>query len=234
NLALAVPHRIQPDEVSKFLWGAYADHYTKNNPSIDDRIKQWLKESNPDNPSRPLPGKLAKEEEAARDVVQKLRDDAKDFLYQAEVNRAQSYLEKGKTSCGECHYFEQSATGSKRVVPPAVKEVWFSRAKFDHVSHRAVDCRACHANAYALNADESENKTASKDAKDVLVPGIANCRQCHATAGHANGQPVGGVRHDCTECHNYHNGDRPVQGLGARSRDPKRLRDVKPFLEGRE
>src|SRR5262249_16441419 len=43
NAPLAVPHRLQPDEVHKFLWGAYADYYvSKQNPDIAQRIKEWL------------------------------------------------------------------------------------------------------------------------------------------------------------------------------------------------
>jgi hypothetical protein len=219
---LAVPHRLQPDDVNKFLWGAYADYYTKNNPDLDERIKQWLKEATPDNANaRPLPGKLGQEEKQARSAIQQLTNPTEAFLYRVEVGRAQSYLQTGKTSCGECHHFEQTPTGSRRVVPTDVNEVWFQHARFNHASHRAVDCRACHANA-------SDSTTQA----DVLIPGIANCRQCHAPPGHANGQATGGVRHDCTECHRYHNGDQPLQGLGARNRDPQRPLDAKQFLQG--
>jgi hypothetical protein len=222
NAPLAVPHRLQPDEVNKFLWGAYADYYkSKQYPDLDQRIKEWLAET--PNPMRPLPGKLTREEEEkARSEIVKGVNAARVFLYQNKVAKADRFLVSGKTSCGECHHIELGdGQASQRIVQPAVKDVWFEHARFNHASHKALDCRACHDKAYA---SESE--------KDVLVPGIANCRQCHAPADHANGQAVGGARHDCTECHNYHHGDSPMQGLGAWSRDPHRKGDVRWFLDG--
>ena len=67
------------------------------------------------------------------------------------------------------------------------------------------------------------------------IPGIDNCRQCHAPASvNANSEPRGGVRFDCVECHRYHNGERPLQGLGAAQRDPPPARRLGTgeFLRG--
>ena len=59
---------------------------------------------------------------------------------------------------------------------------------------------------------------------------MKNCVQCHAPAHTANGKTMGGVRHDCTECHRYHNGDKPWQGLGAKARDPLVPGNVEQFM----
>jgi len=63
---------------------------------------------------------------------------------------------------------------------------WLPHAKFDHDAHRSFTCTSCHARA--LNSTEMS---------DVLVPGIENCKTCHAPGPeHAESR--------CFECHIYH------------------------------
>lgn len=216
---LAVPHRLQPDEVRAFLWGAYGTHFLKTNPSLQQRLQALLKEG--PRPTVPLPGKLGKEEEAARNQIGREAHEASLFLFKDHVRRGENYLFLGKTTCGECHTYEPEDGPPRTVVPPNVREVWFEHARFNHAAHRAVDCKSCHAGAEG-----------SASAKDVLVPGIENCKQCHSPRRQTEHGPVGGVRHDCVECHSYHNGDRPLQGPGAAKRDPERKTDIPGFLRG--
>jgi hypothetical protein len=106
-------------------------------------------------------------------------------------------------------------------VPP----IWYRHAKFDHSAHRAVSCKQCHAAAYP------DDPQASMINADVLVPGIANCLQCHAPPS----KEGGGARFDCTECHRYHHADLPeslLQGKGAAIRGVLDRLDVKDFLSG--
>ncbi len=64
--------------------------------------------------------------------------------------------------------------------------------------------------------------------------GVASCQRCHAPAGYDGANPVGGARHDCTECHRYHNGDAPRKGLGASEREGTHVfEDVRAFIGGR-
>jgi hypothetical protein len=237
KLPLSVPHHLEPDEVERFLWGAYADHYLEKNPDLDAQVKDRLKQG-----QRPLPGKApidlgAREDEARKAIDQDVKK-ALGFLYQEKAEEKARYLSLG--SCAECHYTDPAGGGkASRIVPPAVKDVWFEHARFNHVSHRAVDCRSCHVNAYAKEADGvTWNKNASDKSKDVLIAGVDSCRECHAPSATKNGQAVGGVRHDCVECHSYHHGDQPLQGLGAAARDPggadkpKRFNEVSRFLKG--
>jgi hypothetical protein len=59
----------------------------------------------------------------------------------------------------------------------------------------------------------------SRDHHDVLLPGISVCIQCHGSAPSSlTGLASGGAGSGCTECHRYHNGDQPLQGLGASAR----------------
>ncbi|HUN62933.1 MAG TPA: hypothetical protein VMU53_13125 [Candidatus Sulfotelmatobacter sp.] len=61
------------------------------------------------------------------------------------------------------------------------------QAKFDHDAHRSFRCEECHAKALS-----------STQSMDILLPGIATCKTCHAPGPeHAESQ--------CFECHTYHN-----------------------------
>ena len=59
-------------------------------------------------------------------------------------------------------------------------------AKFDHDAHRGFSCTSCH-----------EKASSSTQLSDVLLPGIATCKTCHAPGPeHAESR--------CFECHTYH------------------------------
>jgi hypothetical protein len=203
---VTVPHRLQPPEVREFLWGAYAQQIIGPAAATADRVTP-----------RPLPGK-------ARQQIEKNVNQAAEFLWLDKVDRLEKMLFHGKTTCGECHSYEGAAanTAPQRIVPTQVPEVWFKSAKFDHAAHRAVDCRQCHYKAYT-----------STRSSDILIPGIDNCLQCHSPARTVEGKAQGGVRFDCTECHRYHHGEQPLQGIGARARKPAvEFKDVQEFLSG--
>jgi hypothetical protein len=108
----------------------------------------------------------------------------------------------------------------KEIVAPKPHVVWFEHAKFDHVSHRAVDCLGCHAGA---DPGSAELNAIVVEKEPLLLPGRDNCKQCHSPERTDKGVALGGARHDCTECHTYHNGDKPLEGLGALARDPKAI-----------
>jgi predicted CXXCH cytochrome family protein len=99
--------------------------------------------------------------------------------------------------CAYCH--EEAPGRGQDDLPvykfPQLLDRWFPHARFDHRAHRMMKCADCHAEAEA-----------STDNKDVLLPKIGNCRQCHGAAG-------GKARSDCLECHTYHGrgGETPAQ-----------------------
>ncbi|MEM7176275.1 MAG: cytochrome c3 family protein [Pseudomonadota bacterium] len=76
-----------------------------------------------------------------------------------------------KTLCATCHVAEkagQAATASGWLVHPALlQRHWMPRARFSHKSHQGQDCASCHA------------ATQSQAASDVLMPQLAQCRECH-------------------------------------------------------
>jgi transcription elongation factor Elf1 len=59
-------------------------------------------------------------------------------------------------------------------------------AKFDHDAHRGFSCVSCH-----------EKALTSAGMSDVLLPGIATCKACHAPGPER-------AESRCFECHTYH------------------------------
>jgi hypothetical protein len=210
------PHRVQPDEVARFLRGFYAERF------LSDQLKKLPE---PDRgPGRLDPRPVGPAPASLRERVERDVADA--------VRRAGGRLLGGAQGCEKCH--ETESRQPDRVAAVSTPTVWMTRARFDHTSHRAVDCRLCHPNADTSKADELA-RAAERPAGGSLapqyrhppdLPGVANCRSCHS--------PAGGVRHGCTDCHVYHHADRGLQGRGSPSRAPARPQDDLPgFLRGR-
>jgi mono/diheme cytochrome c family protein len=72
------------------------------------------------------------------------------------------------------------------VAPSNLTRRFFRLAKFDHTQHQLVSCESCHAAART-----------SQQSSEILVPGIATCRQCHHEGPQA-------AEARCFECHTYH------------------------------
>jgi hypothetical protein len=104
----------------------------------------------------------------------------------ARINDAEELL--WRKTCKQCHALT-SGTGQNHLlaVEPARTTVkWMTHAKFDHDAHRGFSCVSCH-----------EKALKSTETSDVLLPGIATCKTCHAPGPeHAESR--------CFECHTYH------------------------------
>lgn len=72
------------------------------------------------------------------------------------------------------------------VAPANVTLRWLPHSKFDHEAHTGFTCVSCHSKALM-----------STESSDVLIPGIATCRTCHAPGPNH-------VESRCFECHTYH------------------------------
>jgi hypothetical protein len=207
---VSVRHRLQPKPVHQFLEGHYTAKALEGDFKIfDEKV-----------PPIPLPGKgLRKDEQPVRDFIRQ------------RVARAERLLFSDNT-CGKCH---AGAKLGGRIEPANIPDVWLKFGLFNHSAHRAVDCRSCHPGAYPFLEDNTTpNPRASITSSDVLIPDVANCRQCHAPRSNTAGKVVGGARFDCTECHRYHNGDHPWQGIGTHRRGApeQQRRDIEHFLSG--
>lgn len=191
---IEIPHGWKPNELHNLLDGLIM-HRMLDARQINRKEPPWR-----------LPGKDA----AVRKEIQD------------EVARVESQL-LGAKYCGECHEFKPRAPGETFAAaimePTNVPDLWMQHARFNHASHKMLDCRGCHA----------EMKT-SADRATVGIPNLDNCKQCHGPASTS-----GNVRSTCVTCHTYHNGDHPKQGLGARSRMPRPAKlDIEKFLRPEE
>ena len=92
-----------------------------------------------------------------------------------------------RKTCKQCHVLTTSQSGALPQVAAAnVRKQWMPHAKFDHDGHRGFTCEGCHAKALT-----------STESSDILLPGIATCKKCHAPGpAHADSR--------CSECHTYH------------------------------
>ncbi|MFO0967985.1 MAG: hypothetical protein U0793_20700 [Gemmataceae bacterium] len=222
--AVAVPHRKQPTELAAWL----RDYYTAQ--AARGMAGFWDTKA-----KRPLPGKMSESilTPKLKELVEKNVADATKVLYEMPL----------KKNCALCHEVKQiggtvtllvwpgidEEWTEWQITPPNVPQVWLKHARFDHMAHRAVDCRECHDRAYASLPDGALNEKASVVSSDVLVPAMDNCVKCHAPA---SGGPSGGVRFDCVLCHRYHDGDHPLAGRGATSRGAAHPRAIESFLRG--
>jgi len=108
--------------------------------------------------------------------------------------------------CAYCHYgtgpngdFQMPELGKMEngpptppsghlVAPVSLQSRFLPHAEFDHAKHSAVACDQCH------------DARSAEQVGQMLIPGIANCAQCHGAekaALHAQST--------CTSCHGFHN-----------------------------
>jgi predicted CXXCH cytochrome family protein len=198
-----VHHRQSPQELHQDLQRAFAEEYLEGNRELLERFV----------PPEPLPNsRLAVDETVDKTIRGKIET--------AEKVLSQEY-------CGKCHEPVSLGPGLQPVVPPHVPQVWFQRAKFDHRAHRAIDCRECHAAAYA------DAPNPSRESKDVLIPQRDVCLKCHSPPSQSGSVPIGGARFDCVECHRYHNGSAPFAGSGAEAENPVHKLSAEEFVAGK-
>ncbi len=103
--------------------------------------------------------------------------------------RAQ-FLKRAETACSYCHsaispHATSDVAGAFTIEKPAIPSVWLPKSWFSHKSHEMLACVACH----------TQSET-GRDTSDIMIPGIANCRECHS--------PRAGAPSNCTLCHTYH------------------------------
>jgi len=100
-----------------------------------------------------------------------------------------------KTACFLCHSYDQKDPAQQTpnnshytIKQPNVPDNWLPAAHFSHGAHEEFSCESCH--------EKTRNST---ETRDVLLPGIKLCRDCHQ-----QGASPGYVESGCGECHSYH------------------------------
>ena len=136
-----------------------------------------------------LTRQLGAEDRARRD---RLREDAYSRARADSLAMATRVFSEGGI-CEKCHLIAPPQAGGNprdyRVTPVVFSDPFMPRARFSHEAHMTgeFECGDCH-------AAESSDK-----AQDVLLPGVATCRQCH---GGANDHRL--IASPCLTCHIYH------------------------------
>ena len=93
---------------------------------------------------------------------------------------------QAESSVDQATHFIIRETKVPAVAPANITLRWMPHAKFDHSAHEGFTCVSCHAKALT-----------SAEATDILLPGVATCKTCHAPGPeHAESR--------CSECHTYH------------------------------
>jgi predicted CXXCH cytochrome family protein len=93
-------------------------------------------------------------------------------------------------ACYDCHVVTPPGTSGSidwGVAPVRQPARYLMHGWFDHAAHTTQSCASCHAAAK------------SRDAAEVLVPGIETCRSCHGGESSAAKVPS-----SCAMCHSYH------------------------------
>ena len=119
----------------------------------------------------------------------------KEASHWLEAQREQ-FLSRAQSQCAYCHTAitpAASPSGVFHVEPPRIPGAWLGRAHFSHQSHEMLGCLQCHTQA-----------STSVATSDVMLPGIASCRECH--------NPRAGAPSDCTTCHIYHEPTPYIEG----------------------
>jgi len=114
--------------------------------------------------------------------------DAEELLWRKTCKECHSYATKSQDLRTDSSIAAEPSKESSlpEIAAAHVTQIWLPHAKFDHDAHRGFSCAGCHAKALT-----------STETSDILVPGIANCKTCHAPGPeHAESR--------CFECHTYH------------------------------
>jgi len=218
-----IRHGLSPREVVDELRQLYAAEAAKEDPAL---LRRFV-------PPRPIPGQSAPKDQRFEQAIEDKVLTAVKLLFGSEIDegvRRREHLPLGRGGCVECHNLKPTAgrvvrveaVAAREIEPVVMNSLWFEHARFDHTAHRALKCSECHAGA-----------TNSKENPDPgLLPKIAHCVECHAPAQSTAGRARGGASVACTECHRYHNGDHPAQGLGASARRGAARMSIERFLSG--
>jgi len=183
----AAPHD-KPDVVQTFLIQKYSEYFASHPRALSEVVA----------PERILPNTVK--------LPLPVPKNRQEWMDQQIMLADTMLFNKG---CKLCHVMlegqpaEGNGNEAKTPLPAVAKSSipprWFRHAEFSHDSHRLLTCTACHTRT-----------PESRQTADILLPGIASCRECHQD---------GGAQHDaasgrCSECHSYHDWtkERPTKG----------------------
>ncbi|MBN9518686.1 hypothetical protein J0H58_09235 [bacterium] len=221
-----VPHRLQMTEAEPLVRGGFWAQLAKASPAV---AKAKLPGGRLD--PAPAPDVTAT---FGGEIDRLTRTALAWMVADPEPAKAEDRPAAQGVACAKCHAFTGEGKAAKVEALPQ-HTVWFAHARFNHVSHRGLTCAECHPGTgpFTTAPPPRPNET-----EPVAILGVKSCQACHAPAGTRVEQAdkttttAAGVRHGCTDCHRYHNGDRPLHGLGSPVRDPHTPQTLADFLSG--
>ena len=191
-----VSHRLTAAKLAEELEKYWQDRYLKDHPT---ELKRLL----------PLPG-------SPQELV---NQDASDWVKE-QCRQSASHLNR---VCSKCHQFTNEIAHQRpvsadamidaiipRVAPVEIPQKRLAHAQFNHAAHRAVECIACHQDAYPAKASGDKlEKPADAEPKQssLMIANRDKCLECHSPRQENAEASKGGARFDCAECHRYHNRD---------------------------
>lgn len=181
RFADVVPHD-RVEVVQAFLYRKYSEYFASHPDALSEPIS----------PERILPGKFN-----PPPLVPHNREE----WIALQVDLSDRIL-WGK-GCKLCHTIlpsdQLTPSALPKITPSNTPVRWLQHAEFDHEAHRLLTCTACHTKS-----------PTSQETADVLIPGIATCRNCHKESGPLHDA----ARGQCSECHSYHDWtkEQPIKG----------------------
>ena len=183
-----VPHD-KPEVIRAFLVKAFRGYIAAHPTEV-----RVLRDPSRDLTGRPLPP--AVRTLAPAQWVAERTAEAEDLLWRKTCKQCHTLTPFARTSHRkiELSVTQERDTGKLSGIPSELPNIapanstrrWMPHARFDHGAHDGFSCVSCHAKTLT-----------STEASDVLIPGIATCRTCHAPGPeHAESR--------CFECHTYH------------------------------
>jgi hypothetical protein len=175
-----VPHD-KPEIVHRFLVNKFQEYIGAHPSGV-----RVVRDPKRDLTGKPMPPEVRVLTPA--EWVTERTADAEELLWRKTCRQCHSYLPETATGRIEITATGERSPGSSlpEIAESGVTARWLPHAKFDHDAHRGFSCVGCHAKALT-----------STETSDILVPGIAYCKQCHAPGPeHAESR--------CFECHTYH------------------------------
>jgi hypothetical protein len=197
-----VPHRLGAARLAEEVEKYWQDRYFKDHPTLQQRLL-------------PLPG-------SSQDTV---NQDAGDWVREHSRQSA-THLNRVCSKChqpddGEAREPQRQRPASAdelidaiipRVAPVEIPQKLLAHARFDHAAHRAVDCAACHQDAYPAKTAGDKLTDAEPKESSLMIANRDKCLECHSPRQEDATSSRGGARFDCAECHRYHNRDAATPG----------------------
>ncbi|QJB70440.1 cytochrome c3 family protein [Parasphingorhabdus halotolerans] len=132
----------------------------------------------------------------------------------SRANMAISQVFSRGGACFDCHGVNPPTARGRvdySIQPVTQTDRYMQKGWFSHEAHNDEDCTSCH------------NATKSDDARDLLLPGIKTCRECHG----GEFQKTSDVPSTCAMCHDYHADDGAPWLIKEQQKDKRKKPDKK-------